>query len=144
MLRALLLALAAGLVACAAFPPTEPAPAPSFALSTDLNCNATDMIRCPVGGCAAGEAGEPMQTPISIHVPRAGGAGSFCIATGCEDAVIEPTQARSPGWTAIVRTNDRTNKNAELTIARDLTFTLRDAGRLSIVTWAGVCDASGS
>ena len=144
MLRTLLLAAAAGLVACAAFPPPEPTPAPAFALATDMSCNATDMIRCPANGCAPGEAGEPMQTPISIHVPRGGGAGTFCMATGCEDAVIERTQTRAPGWTAIVHTNERSNKDAELTIAHDLTFTLRDAGNLSIVTWTGACDPAGS
>ena len=85
-----------------------------------------------------------MQTPISIHVPRAGGAGTFCMATGCENAVIEPTQTRRSGWTAIVHTDERSNKDAELTIARDLTFTLRDADNLSIITWTGACDPAGS
>jgi hypothetical protein len=109
-----------------------------------MNCNATAMVRCPAGGCAAGETGETMEQPISIHVPRNGGTGSFCIATGCEDAVIEPTLTRAIGWTAIVRTNERTHKSAELTIARDHTFTLRDAGSMSILTWTGTCDPSGS
>jgi hypothetical protein len=144
MLRTLLLATAAGLVACAVSPPDQPASTLPFALTTDVSCNATHSVRCPATGCVHGEAGEPMDLPISIHVPRVGGAGSFCFATGCEDAVIEPTQTRGPVWTAIVRTNERTNKNAELTIARDLTFTLRDAGSLSIATWSGVCDPSGS
>jgi hypothetical protein len=48
------------------------------------------------------------------------------------------------GWTAIVHTTDRTNKDAELTIRRDGTFTLRDAGEDGVSTWTGVCQAAGS
>jgi hypothetical protein len=136
----------AALAACAASPVDQPPdPDLAFALGSDLSCNAADMRRCPAGGCAEGEEGEAMQTHISVHVPDGGGEGRFCIATGCEDAQFEPRLTRALGWSAIMRTDDRTNYNAELEISRDLrTFTLRNAGSASILTWTGECSPAGS
>jgi hypothetical protein len=144
MIRALFIATALGLTACAASTPTEAPSEPDFALAADMSCNADHARVCHVDGCAPGQAGEEWQAPISLHVPRNGGAGRFCLATGCEDAQIEPTLTRALGWTAIVRTHDRTNKNADLTIARDGAFTLRDAGEDGVSTWTGVCQVAGS
>lgn len=86
-----------------------------------------------------------MELHISLHVPDRGGQGRFCIATGCEDAQFEPRLTRAPGWTAIMRTSERTNHNADLEIARDLrTFTLRIADSGGIDTWTGECSLAGS
>lgn len=143
MLRPLLLTAALALAACAASPSAEPDLA--FALGADLSCNASEMRRCPAGGCAAGEPGEAMTTHISLHVPDRGGAGRFCIATGCENAQFEPKLTRALGWSATMRTDDRTNYAADLEIARDLrTFTLRQASSSGVSTWAGECSAAGS
>jgi hypothetical protein len=148
MLRALILSAAIGLAACAASPAADsgaPDPDLAFALGTDLSCNAGDMRQCPVGGCAPGQEGEHMELNISLHVPDRGGQGRFCIATGCEDAQFEPKLTRALGWTATMRTSDRTNYAADLEIARDLrTFTLRQTDSSSIDTWTGECSAAGS
>jgi hypothetical protein len=148
MLRALILTAALGLAACAASPAADAGasnPQLAFALGHDLSCNASDMRQCPVGGCAAGQAGEQMELNISLHVPDRGGQGRFCIATGCEDARFEPTLTRAPGWTATMHTDDRTNYAADLEISRDLrTFTLRQTDERSIDTWTGECSAAGS
>jgi hypothetical protein len=148
MLRTLILTAALGLAACAASPAADngaPDPELAFALGHDLTCNASEMRQCPVGGCAAGQEGEAMTLHISLHVPDRGGAGSFCIATGCEDAQFEPKLTRALGWTATMRTNDRTNYAADLEIARGLrTFTLRQTDSSSIDTWTGECSAAGS
>lgn len=146
MLRVLLLTAVIGLAACAASPASEsPDPDLAFALGTDLSCNASDMRQCPAGGCAAGQQGEAMTMPISLHVPDRGGQGRFCIATGCEDAQFEPTLTRALGWTAAMRTNDRTGYNANLEIARDLrTFTLRQRDSGGVSTWSGECSPAGS
>jgi hypothetical protein len=144
MIRALLIATAFGLAACAASTSAEAPSEPDFSLAVDMSCNADRALTCPATGCTAGQAGEEWLAPISLHVPRNGGTGSFCLATGCEDARIEPTLTRALGWTAIVHTDERTNKDAELTIMRDGSFTLRDAGEMSISTWSGHCQAAGS
>jgi hypothetical protein len=148
MLRILLLTAALGLAACAASPAGESGaadPELAFALGADLSCNASQMRQCPVGGCAAGQQGEQMEQNISLHVPDRGGEGRFCVATGCEDAQFEPKLTRALGWTATMRTNDRTNYAADLEIARDLrTFTLRQADSSSIDTWTGECSPAGS
>ncbi len=147
MSRTLLIAAVMGLAACAASPAADNGPDPNlaFALGSDLSCNAADMRRCPAGGCAEGDEGEAMTTNISLHVPDRGGAGRFCIATGCEDAQFEPKLTRALGWTATMRTDDRTNYAADLEIARDLrTFTLRNASSSSILTWTGECSPAGS
>lgn len=86
-----------------------------------------------------------MTTHISLRVPDRGGAGRFCIATGCEAAQFEPQLTRALGWSAIMRTNDRTSYNANLEIARDLrTFTLRQASSSGTSTWTGECSPAGS
>lgn len=147
MLRALILTAALGLAACAASPAADDGPDPdlAFALGSDLSCNASEMRQCPAGGCAAGQQGEQMELNISLHVPDRGGQGRFCIATGCENAHFEPTLTRARGWTATMRTDDRTNYAADLEIARDLrTFTLRQADSSSIDTWTGECSPAGS
>jgi len=147
MKRALLFALLVGLAACAATPTdTESAdPDLAFALGRDLSCNAGEAVMCPAGGCPDGDAGQSMMLPISLYVPDRGGQGRFCIATGCEDAWYEPTLTRAPGWTARMRTNERTGFDAELEIARDLsTFRLRQADSDGVSTWAGSCSAAGS
>jgi hypothetical protein len=144
MIRALIVATAFGLSACAASSPAGAPSEPDFSLDVDMSCNADRALTCPAGGCATGQTGEEWQAPISLHVPRNGGTGRFCLATGCEDARIEPTLSRALGWTAIVHTDERTNKDAELTIMRDGRFTLRDAGEMSISTWEGICQAAGS
>lgn len=125
------------LAACASAPVSEtPDPDLAFALGHDLSCNASERTD---------EDGEAMTLYISLHVPDRGGAGRFCIATGCEDAQFEPTLTRAAGWTAIMRTNDRTEYNAELEIARDLrTFRLRQSDSSGVGAWTGTCQAAGS
>lgn len=148
MLRALILTAALGLAACAASPATDSDASPdmAFALGAELNCNASELRTCPAGGCTASSPGETTTLYISLSVPARGGAGSFCIATGCEDAQFEPKLTRALGWTATMRTNDRTDYTADLEIARDLrTFTLRQAGENGgTETWAGTCSPAGS
>jgi hypothetical protein len=147
MLRGFLTAAVFGLAACAASPAADSGPNPdlAFALGSDLSCNAGDVHECPAGGCTAENPGEASTLYISLSVPDRGGAGRFCIATGCEDAHYEPTLTRAPGWTAIMRTNDRTEYAADLEIARDLrTFTLRQAGSGGVSTWTGECSVAGS
>lgn len=136
-MRILLIAALVSLGACAAAPQSDaPDPTLAFALGQDLSCDASEMTR---------EDGETMTLYISLHVPDRGGAGRFCIATGCEDAAFEPTLTRALGWTAIMRTNDRTEYNAELEIARDLrTFRLRQSDSSGVSTWTGTCQAAGS
>jgi hypothetical protein len=136
MKRALLIA-ALALAACAGAPASDaPDPNLAFALGHDLSCNASDMTQ---------SGGETMTLYISLHVPDRGGVGRFCIATGCEDARFEPTVSRARGWTAVMRTSDRTEYNADLEIARDLqTFTLRQADSGVVNTWTGTCSAAGS
>ncbi len=132
------LSIAALALAGCAGAPQNAAPDPNlaFALGHDLSCNAGEMT---------GEDGEAMTLYISFHVPDRGGQGSFCIATGCEDAAFEPTLTRAAGWTAIMRTNDRTEYNSELEIARDLrTFRLLQSDSSGVSTWTGTCQAAGS
>ena len=147
MSRALLIAAAFGLAACAASPAADSGPDANlaFALGSDLNCNASEVRQCPAGGCTAAAPGETSTLHISLSVPDRGGEGRFCIATGCEDAQFAPTLTRAPGWTATMRTNDRTNYTADLEIARDLqTFTLREGNSDGISTWTGECSPAGS
>lgn len=144
MLKPLLLGAALALAACAASP-ADPSGGLAFALGVDLSCNASEALQCPPGGCNAQNAGEPWAAPISLHVPDRGGAGRFCIATGCENAQFEPTLTRALGWTATMRTDDRTNYSASLEIARDLrTFTLRQRDSDGVSTWTGECSPAGS
>jgi hypothetical protein len=135
MKRTLFTAALACLGACASSS-NAPDPALAFALGHDLSCNASEMTQAD---------GETMSLPISLFVPDRGGEGRFCMATGCEDARFEPTLTRALGWTAIMRTNDRTEYNAELEIARDLqTFRLRQGDSGNVNTWTGTCSAAGS
>jgi hypothetical protein len=148
MLRALMLTAAIGLAACAASPAADTGADPdlAFALGSDLNCNASELRQCPAGGCTASSPGETTTLPVSLSVPDRGGQGRFCIATGCEDALYAPTLTRALGWTATMRTRDRTEYAANLEIARNLqTFTLRRTGENgSIETWTGECSPAGS
>ncbi len=147
MIRALILLGALSLTACAAPAASDRAPDPdlAFALGYDLSCDASEAVHCPPGGCAAGQTGETSTLHISLSVPDRGGAGRFCIATGCEDAQFEPMLTRAQGWTARMRTNDRTNYNADLEISRNLReFTLRNGGADGVDTWTGTCNAAGS
>ncbi len=148
MLRILLLTAALGLTACAGSTADNSGaanPELAFALGADLNCNAGDVRECPAGGCTAENPGETSTLYISLSVPNRGGAGRFCIATGCEDAQYEPTLTRALGWTAVMRTSDRTSYTADLEIARDLrTFTLREGGSGITNTWTGECSPAGS
>ena len=131
MIRILIASACIGLTACAA----APEPAPTFALSADLSCNAGESV---------GPTGETHAIPISLHVPAAGGEGRFCIATGCEDAQFTPA-ASAQGWAARMTTNDRTSYAADLQIARDLrTFTLRQVSEEGATVWSGECSAAGS
>lgn len=134
MKRTLFLATLGVLAACAS--PTADAPDPNvaFALGHDLSCNASEQRAAN---------GEVSTLHISVSVPDRGGAGQFCIATGCEAAAFEPTLTRALGWTAIMRTNDRTQYNANLEISRDLrTFTLSEGPGGAV--WTGTCNAAGS
>lgn len=147
MLRAFVLTAALGLAACAASPAADSGHESelAFALGSDLNCNASEVRQCPAGGCTASSPGEAMTLHISLSVPDRGGDGRFCIATGCEDAQFAPTLTRSLGWTATMRTTDRTEFVADVEIARDLrTFTLRQADSSGIDTWTGECSPAGS
>jgi hypothetical protein len=148
MFRALILTAALGLAACAASPAADSGADPelAFALGSELSCNASELRQCPAGGCTAASPGETSTLYISLSVPDRGGQGRFCIATGCEDAQYEPTLTRALGWTATMRTNDRTNYTANLEIARDLrTFTLSQAGENGGTdSWAGECSPAGS
>ncbi len=148
MLRALILTAALGLAACAASSAADIGADPelAFALGHDLNCNASELRSCPAGGCTASSPGETTTLYISLSVPDRGGQGRFCIATGCEDAQFEPTLTRALGWTATMRTNDRTDYAANLEIARNLqTFSLRQAGENGgSDTWTGECSPAGS
>lgn len=145
MLRALALGAALALAGCAAIPAENGQSETAFALGHDLACDASEMQRCPAGGCTAAAPGEAMTLHIALAVPHRGGAGRFCIATGCEDANFRPTSTRAPGWTAIMSTNDRTQYNAELEITRDLRgFTLRQGDSEGVSTWRGECNAAGS
>lgn len=148
MLRAFILTAAVGLVACAASPAADSGANPdlAFALGADLNCDASELRQCPAGGCTASSPGETTTLYISLSVPDRGGEGRFCIATGCEDAQYEPTLTRALGWTATMRTNDRTEYEANLEVARDLrTFTLSQTGENGgIDSWTGECSPAGS
>jgi hypothetical protein len=133
MKRASFVALALSLVACAA--PQANHPQTAFALGHNLACDASELRP---------DRGDPVALPISLSVPDGGGAGRFCIATGCEDAQFEPTAAPGGGWTAIMRTNDRTSYNADLEISRDLrSFTLWHADSEGAGVWSGTCSAAG-
>ncbi|MGD9816697.1 MAG: hypothetical protein AB7Q23_12450 [Hyphomonadaceae bacterium] len=126
-------AVFAGLAALAACASPAVDPDLAFALGQDVTCNAGDHRAAN---------GEASTLYISLFVPDRGGGGEFCIATGCEAATYEPTLTRAQGWTAIMRTNDRTAYNATLEISRDLrTFTLRERDGAG---WSGTCSAAGS
>lgn len=147
MKRSLIIAAVFGLAACTASTVGGAGADPelAFALGSDLSCNASEALQCPAGGCTAQAPGEEMTLHISLHVPDRGGDGRFCIATGCEDARFEPKLTRALGWTATMRTNDRTEYNADLEISRDLrSFTLRQGDSEGISTWTGVCSPAGS
>jgi hypothetical protein len=134
MKRTLFAAAFGVLAACASPAADAPDPELAFALGHDLSCNASEQ-RAPNG--------EISTLNISVAVPDRGGAGRFCIATGCEAATFEPTLTRALGWTAIMHTNDRTEYNANLEISRDLrTFTLSEGAGGGV--WTGTCSAAGS
>jgi hypothetical protein len=134
MKHRLFVAVALVLAGCVSLQPSESAG--GFTLGHDLACDASEMRP---------DQGEPVALPISILAPTGGGTGRFCMATGCETAQFEPTSGRASGWTAIMRTNDRTNYNADLEIARDLrSFTLRQVDSDGASTWTGACSAAGS
>ncbi|ANP47639.1 hypothetical protein [Candidatus Viadribacter manganicus] len=142
MFRSLIVIAALGLAACAA-PAANPVvhvPAPS----ADLACNAGDVRQCPAGGCTGENPGEQSTLYISLEVPARGGAGRFCIATGCEDATFTARPTNS-GFGYIMRTNDRTEYAAALDIAPDeRTFTLSQANDGAPSTWTGQCSVAGS
>jgi hypothetical protein len=147
MMRSLLALAALALCACAASPVADGGSDPelAFALGVDLSCNADEVRHCPAGGCPAGEGGSVTQIPISLSVPDGGGAGRFCMATGCEDARFEPRLTRALGWTAVMITDDRSSMRADLEIARDLrTFRLRQSEDDGVSTWTGECSPAGS
>lgn len=131
----ILTAALAALSACA----SPPAPTPSgggLAIGHDLSCNASEVVR--------GQS-PPMTIYISLEVPNNGGVGNFCIATGCERAEFTPAPSSSDGYAAAMRTNDRTEWNADLQIARNLSsFTLRQSDSEGVSTWSGTCNAAGS
>lgn len=142
MFRPLILVVALGLAACAG-PAADPV-AETPALSANLACNAGDVRQCPAGGCTAANPGEQSTLYISLEVPARGGAGRFCIATGCEDATFTPALSNT-GFAATMRTNDRTNYAARVEIARDQrTFTLSEANDGGTSTWTGECSVAGS
>jgi hypothetical protein len=135
MKHACLAAALAALTACASPASDTPDPNLAFALGHDLSCNASERLE---------SNGEVSTLYIALSVPDRGGAGEFCIMTGCEAATFEPTLTRALGWTAIMRTNDRTEYNANLEISRDLrAFTLRE-GAAGGGVWTGTCNAAGS
>jgi len=135
MKHAILAAALGALAACASPAADAPDPDLAFALGHDLSCNASERIE---------PSGEVSTLYISLSVPDRGGAGEFCIMTGCEAAAFEPTLTRALGWTAIMRTNDRTEYNANLEISRDLrAFTLSEGVEGGGV-WTGTCNAAGS
>ena len=142
MMRALILIAALSLTACAA-----PAANPVVhmpALSADLNCNAGDVRQCPAGGCTASQPGEQSTLYISLSVPARGGAGEFCIATGCEAATFTPEPTNS-GFAFTMRTNDRTDYASRVQIAHDQSsFTLAEANDGGTSTWTGQCSVAGS
>lgn len=142
MVRFIFLASVLGLAACAA-----PVSAPIVempALSATLACNAGDVRTCPAGGCTATNPGEQSTLYISLEVPARGGAGRFCIATGCEDATYTPRVSNLPfAWT--MRTNDRTDYTADLQISGDeRSFTLSEGAPGVTNTWTGTCSPAGS
>jgi hypothetical protein len=126
----------AALTACAS-PAAETAEtAQPSALAHDLNCNASEQ-RAPNG--------EVSTLYIALSVPKRGGVGEFCIATGCEAATFDLAQTRSLSWTGTMRTRDRTDYNANLEISRDLsTFTLSEGSSDGRSVWTGTCNAAGS
>lgn len=142
MLRILILASVLGLAACAA-----PAAGPTVqlpALSATLACNGGDVRTCPAGGCTAANPGEQSTLYIALQVPARGGAGRFCIATGCEDATYAPL-ATNAGFGFTMRTNDRTAYAAELQISSDeRSFTLSEGQSEFNNTWTGTCSPAGS
>jgi len=134
MKRSLFIAAFGMLAACASPASDAPDPNLAFALGHDLSCNASEQ-RTPDG--------EVSTLYISLSVPDRGGAGEFCIMTGCEAATFEPTLTRALGWTAIMRTNDRSEYNATLEVARNLrSFTLSEGDGGGV--WTGTCSAAGS
>ncbi|MBX9746046.1 MAG: hypothetical protein K2X34_04040 [Hyphomonadaceae bacterium] len=135
MKHALLLAALTALAACAS--PAPPTPrSGGLSIGHDLSCDASEVVR---------DNAPPMTIYITLEVPNNGGDGNFCIATGCETAVFEPTSSSSGGYAAIMRTNDRTNWSANLEIAQNLrSFTLRQTDSEGTSTWTGTCNAAGS
>lgn len=143
MLRFILLASVLGLAACVA--PESSGPIVEMpALSATLACNAGNVRTCPAGGCTAANPGEQSTLYVSLEVPARGGAGRFCIATGCEDATYTPRVSNAPfAWT--MRTNDRTNYTADLQISGDQrSFTLSEGAPGVTNTWTGTCSPAGS
>lgn len=141
MHRRLILACAALVAACA----TEHPEGASWLGGVALSCHADAARVCTGSGCAPGPDAEVWNAPISLSVPAINMTGRFCLATGCENAQIEPTRSPAPGYNARVSTDDRTQMRSDLTIAEDLsTFTLRwtDEGQTRV--WSGVCSPAGS
>ncbi len=124
---------AAALAACA-----SPAPEPA-GLTHALSCNASEARRAAPA--------EPLLVPISIYVPSApGDTPRFCMATGCEDAVLTPVSASDGSWRARLTTQERGAMNMNLVISPDRrSFTLTHIGEDGGAdTWEGACQAAGS
>ena len=123
----------AALSACASPQPQPSQPSAGLRIGHDLSCNASEQ-RAPNG--------EVSTLYISLTIPDRGDVGEFCIATGCEAATYDLAQTQSLSWTGRMRTQDRTDYDANLQISRDLsTFTLTDGGS---GVWTGTCNAAGS
>jgi len=130
-----LLVVLVALTACAS--PAPPTPrSGGLSIGHDLSCNASQVVR--------GNS-PPMTIYISVEVPNNGGSGNFCISTTCERAEFVPAAGSSGGYAATMRTNDRTNWNADLQIDQNLrAFTLRQTDSEGVSTWTGTCNAAGS
>ena len=143
MKRAFVLAAALVLSACASG--AEQSEEAGAWISHSLSCNAAEAHVCEGEGCTPARDDEIWAAPISVVVPALNQSGRFCIATGCEDAEVVPAAATRQAFHARVRTNDRTQMDAALEIARDLrSFRLSWPEDGAVRAWAGACEAAGS